>query len=111
MQDELYAMLGILNPERTLHRSRSEIFNVSPVSAARYLSSASRPSAAATVAESPRMRSRRDSLPGALSLTEAYNVMAVDVSFILLFLFYTTILTFFFYKRNAVLATIDMLNI
>ena len=90
-------MLGILNPERTLHRSRSEIFNVSPVSAARYLSSASRPSAAAaTVAESPRMRSRRDSLPGALSLTEAYNVMAVDVSFILLLLFYTTILTFFF---------------
>ena len=84
-------MLGIVNPERTLHRSRSEIFSLSP----RYLSP-SRPSAiaattaaaaaaaaaaATATAESPRMRSRRGSLPGALSLTEAYNVMAVDVSF------------------------------
>ena len=73
-------MLGIVNPERRLHRSRSEI--ISPVSPRHLLSS--RPSAgagAAAAAESPRTRYRRDSLPGALSLTEAYNVMAVDVSF------------------------------
>ena len=65
-------MLGIFNPERTIHRSRSEIITpITPRSAA----------------ESPLTRCRRDSLPGALSLTEAYNVMAVDVSFILFTLF------------------------
>ena len=58
-------MLGIINPERSLHRSRSEI--ISPVSP-RF------------VTESPKTRYRRDSLPGALSMTEAYNVMTVDVS-------------------------------
>ncbi|KAF8809618.1 hypothetical protein BYT27DRAFT_7135848 [Phlegmacium glaucopus] len=80
-QDELYAMLGILNPERSLHRTRSECGPGSPAAAA-----------------TSRLRSpqfgenswRRSSLPGALSLTEAYNVMAAD--------------------RNAVLATIDMLS-
>jgi len=94
VQDELYAMLGILNPDRGLHRSRSEI--ASAVSSPRCLSMSSvprqSPNSAGGVggADSPRMRYRRDSLPGALSLTEAYNVMSVD--------------------RNAVLATIDMLN-
>lgn len=93
MQDELYAMLGILNPDRKLHRSRSE--TISTVMSPRCLSmsSAPRPSLNAAGAigsggvggggESPttKMRSRHDSLPGALSLMEAYNVMAVDVSF------------------------------
>jgi hypothetical protein len=81
-------MLGILNPDRGLHRSRSEI--VSAVSSPRCLSMSSVPrqspngvGSAGGVggADSPRMRYRRDSLPGALSLTEAYNVMSVDVSF------------------------------
>ena len=79
VQDELYAMLGILNPERALHRSRSEII-ISPVSA-RYPRSGGASASAAESPRSPRTRYRRSSLPGALSLTEAYNVMAVDVSF------------------------------
>jgi hypothetical protein len=101
-------MLGIINPERRgLHRSRSAI--ISPVSPR---------SAAAATAECPRTRCRRDSLPGALSLTEAYNVMTVDVSFFFFYFFFFCAffphyidITFLFFKRNAVLATIDMLNI
>jgi len=95
-------MLGILNPDRGLHRSRSEIVSAGSSPRCLSMSSVPRPSpngvgsvgggvGGVGGAESPRMRCRRDSLPGALSLTEAYNVMSVD--------------------RNAVLATIDMLNI
>ena len=116
-------MLGILNPDRKLHRSRSEIISAGS-SSPRCLSMSSVPRASPNTAaiggfgvgagavDSPRMRFRRDSLPGALSLTEAYNVMSVDVS-LLYFSVVCTILTlnFFFFKRNAVLATIDMLNI
>lgn len=92
-------MLGILNPERALHRSRSEIL-ISPVSP-RYPRSAA--------AESPRRRYRRSSLPGALSLTEAYNVMAVDVSFLTFFFcvvlsfHYHTILTVLFFPSSVML--------
>ena len=109
VQDELYSMLGILNPDRGLHRSRSEM--VSPGSASRRCHSISgRPSnhaaaaaAAAAVAvagagpESPRKRGRTDSLPGAMSLTEAYNVMSVDVSLFFLAFFLLTILTYNFF--------------
>jgi hypothetical protein len=79
VQDELYSMLGIINPERSLHRTRSEIISpVSPRSAG---------AGAAGAESSPgRTRGRRDSLPGVLSMTEAYNVMTVDVSFFLFFL-------------------------
>lgn len=78
-------MLGIVNPERGLHRSRSEI--ISPVSP-RYVSSFT-----AADSESPQRRCRRSSLPGTLSLTEAYNVMSVDVSFVPFFPTATHILT------------------
>ena len=76
-QDELYAMLGILNPEQqrssSLHyRSRSESSPGSPATSHFFLSPRS--------AEGSSF-SRRSSLPSALSLTEAYNVMAADVSF------------------------------
>lgn len=88
-------MLGILNPDRGLHRSRSEI--VSAGSSPRCLSMSSVPrqtpngiggggggnggGGGVGGTESPvRTRCRRDSLPGTLSLTEAYNVMSVDVS-------------------------------
>lgn len=64
-------MLGIFNPERSLHRSRSEIGPGSPITATNYLLSP-------RSGEGSLMR--RSSLPGALSLTEAYNVMAADVS-------------------------------
>ena len=79
-------MLGILNPDRGLHRSRSEILSAASSPRCLSMSSVPRPSPTTAIggggaAESPRMRGRRDSLPGALSLTEAYNVMAVDVSF------------------------------
>jgi len=60
-QDELYALLGITNPEHPLHRSRS-------LSSAGFLSPRS--------AEGLRSRRRRSSLPGASSLTEAHSVMA-----------------------------------
>jgi len=97
VQDELYSMLGILNPDRGLHRSRSEIVSAGSSPRCLSMSSVPRPSpigiggiGGGGAAESPRTRCRRDSLPGVLSLTEAYNVMSVD--------------------RHAVLATIDMLN-
>ncbi|KAF8955059.1 hypothetical protein BDZ97DRAFT_1861760 [Flammula alnicola] len=86
-QDELYAMLGISNPERPLRRSRS--FTV--------LSAGSSAAASAQHAFLPSVRPpdtpsswRRSSLPGNSTLAEAYNTMAAD--------------------RNAVLATIDMLS-
>jgi D-alanyl-lipoteichoic acid acyltransferase DltB (MBOAT superfamily) len=56
---------------------------------------------------------RRSSLPGAMSLAEAYNVMAVDVSCIVLLLFLlfaTRINKLFLFQRTAVLATINMLS-
>ena len=82
-------MLGILNPDRGLHRSRSEIVSAGSSPRCLSMSSVPRPSpiglgsaggGGTAAADSPRTRHRRDSLPGALSLTEAYNVMSVDVS-------------------------------
>ncbi|CAA7269931.1 unnamed protein product [Cyclocybe aegerita] len=80
-QDELYAMLGITNPDRRLRRSRS---------AAGLLLSPPPVTALLNVRPSDINPSRRSSLPGDSSLAEAYNAMAAD--------------------RNAVLATIDMLS-
>lgn len=87
-QDELYSMLGILNPERPLNRSRSETSPRSP----RFRSSRS--------TDNSITRRRRSSLPEALSLTEAYHVMAADASHPI----------FTHLPRNAILATIDMLS-
>ncbi|KAJ3515608.1 hypothetical protein NLJ89_g1656 [Agrocybe chaxingu] len=84
-QDELYAMLGITNPDRRLRRSRSAaglLLSPPPVTAG--------PSTLLNVRPSDINPSRRSSLPGDSTLAEAYNAMAAD--------------------RNAVLATIDMLS-
>lgn len=113
-------MLGILNPDRGLHRSRSEI--VSAGSSPRCLSMSSVPrqtpngigggggnggGGGVGGTESPvRTRCRRDSLPGTLSLTEAYNVMSVDVStFFGFFLFFCGgCVRFFFFLGDDVLS-------
>ncbi|KDR77312.1 hypothetical protein GALMADRAFT_246668 [Galerina marginata CBS 339.88] len=89
-QDELYAMLGLTNPERSLRRSLS-------------FSMPSEQSPSGTAGHGPLLspnrlpgrnnswqHSRRSSLPGDTALAETYNAMAAD--------------------RNAMLATIDMLS-
>lgn len=76
-QEELYAMLGITNPDRTLRRSLS--FS---------MASGTSPSAGAIhTSHLPPMRSprrnsvfRRASLPGNTMMSDAYQAMAADVS-------------------------------
>ncbi|KAF4612871.1 hypothetical protein D9613_011176 [Agrocybe pediades] len=88
-QDELYAMLGLSNPERPLRRS----FSVGMLSAGLSPSvNGHFPSATLSRPGAERSNSwRRSSLPGGDALAETYNAMAAD--------------------RNAVLATIDMLSL
>ena len=96
-------MLGIINPEHRLRRLWTESSPVSPIASSHLLPPRS----------GERSSMRRSSLPGAMSLAEAYNVMAVDVSCILLLLFLlfaTRINKLFFFQCTAVLATINMLS-
>ncbi|KAF9485730.1 hypothetical protein BDN70DRAFT_539768 [Pholiota conissans] len=90
-QDELYAMLGIKNPERP-RRSRSNTISImsGPSTAAHSSSQHAFPPMVRAPDTPASMTFRRSSLPGDSTLAEAYNAMAAD--------------------RNAVLATIDMLS-
>ncbi|PPQ66428.1 hypothetical protein CVT24_007194 [Panaeolus cyanescens] len=95
-QDELYQMLGLRYPERTIRRSRSVGSGLPVKSPALNLSHQQPPPpqpailSALPSSQSPDLGSRRASLPGDSGLAETYNVMAAD--------------------RNAILATIDMLS-
>ena len=80
-------MLGIINPESRLHRSRSDSCPGTPATArSPFLSPRSAESSHA----------RHSSLPGALSLAEAYNVIAADVSCVCLVYFFTNHIDIFF---------------
>ncbi|PPQ92532.1 hypothetical protein CVT25_010365 [Psilocybe cyanescens] len=86
-QDELYAMLGLVNPERTIRRSLSfSMLQGNSPSTASAQPPTLRPNPPANSTNSW----RRSSLPGDDALAETYNAMAAD--------------------RNAILATIDMLS-
>ncbi|KAF8902621.1 hypothetical protein CPB84DRAFT_1961567 [Gymnopilus junonius] len=83
-QDELYAILGLNNPERPLRRSLSfSMLTEQPPGMPRQPLLSPKHSSMSS-------RDRRSSLPGDNALAETYNAMAAD--------------------RNAMLATIDMLS-
>jgi len=91
-QDELYALLGIANPERSLRRSLSASVLKSPPlpgSGQRSRQSNLMPPMSRTPDDAP-LSGRRSSLPANSHLAEVYNAMQAD--------------------RNAVLATMDMLS-